>query len=201
VKENCDASAQARRPVPAADHLVAVLAVAAGIDIDRTTPWRALQDLKVADAMRPFQPPLAVPPTPSGAVAEHTDEETPAGEPPAPLNGYQVIELTVTDASPAAGAQLGSVAWPPASMPVAVLRATTPTSSLTPRSPCAPATASASSPPRQRTRHEPRSDGDLTPRGTLAPASPAWRARRTISCRLPVARTAVTAGHSRPGRG
>jgi hypothetical protein len=33
-----------------------------------------------------------------------------------------VIELTVTDASPAAGAQLGSVAWSPASMPVAVLR-------------------------------------------------------------------------------
>ncbi len=33
-----------------------------GTDIDRTTPWRALQDLKVADAMRPFQPKLAVPP-------------------------------------------------------------------------------------------------------------------------------------------
>jgi chloride channel protein, CIC family len=32
-------------------------------DIDRTTPWRALQDLKVADAMRPFRHPLAVPPT------------------------------------------------------------------------------------------------------------------------------------------
>ena len=168
-----------------------------GIDIDRTTPWRALQDLKVADAMRPFRPPLAVPPKAPGgggdgaepdwaalagpvthahdpqavfateslaqtlrqmevygrdglpvlsadgqhaegwvtgssvlrAIArqisegeEHADEETPAGEPPAPLNGYQVIELTVTDASPAAGAQLGAVAWPPASMPVAVLR-------------------------------------------------------------------------------
>ena len=33
-----------------------------GIDIDRTTPWRALSDLKVADAMRPFRPPLPVPP-------------------------------------------------------------------------------------------------------------------------------------------
>ena len=48
--------------------------------------------------------------------------ETPAGEPPAPLPGYQLIELTVTDASPAAGAQLGSVTWPPGSIPVAVLR-------------------------------------------------------------------------------
>ena len=33
-----------------------------GTDIDRATPWRALADLKVADAMRPFRPPLAVPP-------------------------------------------------------------------------------------------------------------------------------------------
>ncbi len=33
-----------------------------GIDIDRTTPWRALADLKIADAMRPFRPPLPVPP-------------------------------------------------------------------------------------------------------------------------------------------
>ena len=28
-----------------------------GTDIDRTTPWRALSDLKVAQAMRPFRPP------------------------------------------------------------------------------------------------------------------------------------------------
>jgi len=33
-----------------------------GTDIDRTTPWRALSDLKVADAMRPLRPALAVPP-------------------------------------------------------------------------------------------------------------------------------------------
>jgi CIC family chloride channel protein len=33
-----------------------------GTDIDRTTPWRALSDLKIADAMRPFRPPLPVPP-------------------------------------------------------------------------------------------------------------------------------------------
>ena len=31
-----------------------------GIDIDRSTPWRALQDLKVADAMQPFRPPFLV---------------------------------------------------------------------------------------------------------------------------------------------
>jgi chloride channel protein, CIC family len=33
-----------------------------GTDIDRTTPWRALQDLKITDVMRPLQPPLPVPP-------------------------------------------------------------------------------------------------------------------------------------------
>ena len=33
-----------------------------GTDIDRATPWRALADLTIADAMRPFRPPLPVPP-------------------------------------------------------------------------------------------------------------------------------------------
>jgi len=33
-----------------------------GTDIDRTTPWRALADLKIADAMRPLRAPLPVPP-------------------------------------------------------------------------------------------------------------------------------------------
>jgi len=33
-----------------------------GTDIDRTAPWRALSDLKVAQAMRPFRPSLPVPP-------------------------------------------------------------------------------------------------------------------------------------------
>jgi CIC family chloride channel protein len=45
-----------------------------GTDIDRTTRWRALADLKIADAMRPFRSPLPVPPrapagTGSAAVA------------------------------------------------------------------------------------------------------------------------------------
>ena len=37
-----------------------------GTDIDRPTPWHALQDLKVADAMRPFPAPLAAPAAPDG---------------------------------------------------------------------------------------------------------------------------------------
>jgi CIC family chloride channel protein len=42
-----------------------------GTDIDRTAPWRVLSDLKVADAMRPFRPPLPVPP----------DDDSPAPDP------------------------------------------------------------------------------------------------------------------------
>ena len=39
-----------------------------GTDIDRATPWRALADLKIADAMRPLRRPLPVPPpSPAGA--------------------------------------------------------------------------------------------------------------------------------------
>jgi CIC family chloride channel protein len=37
-----------------------------GTDIDRTAPWRALQDLRVADAMRALRPPLSVPPQADG---------------------------------------------------------------------------------------------------------------------------------------
>ncbi len=40
-----------------------------GTDIDRAAPWRALSDLKVADAMRPFRPLLPVPPETSGSAA------------------------------------------------------------------------------------------------------------------------------------
>ena len=40
-----------------------------GTDIDRTTPWRALADLKIADAMRPLRPPLPVPPPAQAGTA------------------------------------------------------------------------------------------------------------------------------------
>jgi CIC family chloride channel protein len=43
-----------------------------GTDIDRTTPWRALQDLKVSDAMQAFQPPFAL----TGARERHTPPTT-----------------------------------------------------------------------------------------------------------------------------
>jgi len=185
-----------------------------GTDIDRATPWRALQDLKVANVMRPFRPPLTVPPAVTGTSGatlngdgaapdwpvlagpvtyerdpqalfsteslaqalrqlevyghdglpvlsadgeqvdgwitgdsvlrglarqistsqaeavqaqaaadwDHAGEVPAPREPPAPLPGYRVIELTVVAGSLAAGASLGSLNWPPGSAPVSILR-------------------------------------------------------------------------------
>ena len=48
-----------------------------GTDIDRTTPWRPLSDLKVADAMRPLRPALDVPPIPGtngNGAADHAPD-------------------------------------------------------------------------------------------------------------------------------
>ena len=199
-----------------------------GTDIDRATPWRALADLKVTDAMHPFQTPLpaggdgasagdagladlaavAGPvarqldpqavfageslgqalrqlevygrdglPVISGdgqfiegwvtntsvlqALARqlsaartetaraqlaadwgHEDLESSLREPPAPLHGYQVAEITIGAGSPAAGQRLEDVAWPPGCTPVSVLRG----GRLRPAGPapsCVPVTASA----------------------------------------------------------
>jgi CIC family chloride channel protein len=183
-----------------------------GTDIDRTTPWRALSDLKVAHAMRPLRPALAVPPAPGAdgdgngagpapdwaalagqvtrqtdpqsvfateslaqtlrqlevygrdglpvlspdghqvqgwitapavlrAIArqittsqpataqaqaaadwDHPDPATLTRHPPTPLPGYQLLEITITAGSPAAGRKLGDITWPRASTPVSVLR-------------------------------------------------------------------------------
>jgi hypothetical protein len=52
---------------------------------------------------------------------DHDDSLGMLTRPPAPLPGYQVIEITITDTSPAAGRTLAETAWPPASIPVSVL--------------------------------------------------------------------------------
>jgi len=175
-----------------------------GTDIDQAVPWRALQDLKITDVMRPFRPALPVPPaapddaapdqaaaagpvtyrhdpqalfaseslsqalrqlevygrdglpvlSPDGnhvagwvtgagvlralarqitgtqdeatraqaaAEAQNGEARATLANPPVPLPGYQVIEITITGDSPAAGRKLGDVAWPPAGIPVSVL--------------------------------------------------------------------------------
>jgi CIC family chloride channel protein len=52
-------------------------------------------------------------------------EASALARPPAPLSGYRVTEITVSTGTPAAGARLGGIAWPPGSVPVSVLRGRT----------------------------------------------------------------------------
>jgi chloride channel protein, CIC family len=55
-------------------------------------------------------------------AAPHRSAGAAAAEPPNPLPGYQVLEITIEPGSPAAGRKLGTVAWPPGCIPVSVLR-------------------------------------------------------------------------------
>jgi CIC family chloride channel protein len=58
----------------------------------------------------------------AAADGDHGDAEATLSNPPVPLPGYQVVEITITADSPAAGRKLGDLSWPPASIPVSVLR-------------------------------------------------------------------------------
>jgi CIC family chloride channel protein len=179
-----------------------------GTDIDRITPWRALQDLKVADAMRALPAPLPAAGEPSSPNGQHAravtllpgpvtgrrdpqalfageslgqalrqlvvygrdglpvlsedgqrvlgwvtnnrvlqtvahkintaqvqtaqaqlaaewalpDPESALREPPTPLRGYQILEVTIEAGSPAAGRALRTITWPPGANVVSVLR-------------------------------------------------------------------------------
>ncbi len=57
----------------------------------------------------------------AAAGGEHGDEGAALAHPPVPLPGYQVIEITVTGESPAAGRKLGDLRWPAAGTLVSVL--------------------------------------------------------------------------------
>jgi chloride channel protein, CIC family len=71
------------------------------------------------------------------AGQDHRDTRDMLAHPPVPLPGYQVIEITVTDDSPAAGRKLTDVSWPQGGIPVSLLRG--------------------------RQLHPPRPDSDLAP--------------------------------------
>jgi len=53
-----------------------------GTDLDRTTPWRILQDLKVSDAMQAFQPPFSL-----AGSRKLPDSPSPAAALPGPVTG------------------------------------------------------------------------------------------------------------------
>jgi chloride channel protein, CIC family len=66
-------------------------------------------------------PPQDDPPQ-AAAAGARPDGESSRQEPPNPLPGYQVLEVTIEDGSPASGKALGAITWPPGSLPVSVLR-------------------------------------------------------------------------------
>src|SRR5271169_3934650 len=53
------------------------------------------------------------------AVARHMHAAP--GQPPDPLPGYQILEITISASSPAAGQALGDTTWPPGWIPVTIL--------------------------------------------------------------------------------
>src|SRR6201987_1378179 len=58
-----------------------------GTDIDRAAPWRALQDLKVTDVMRPLHPVLPVPPAPAAMANDVAAAGDGTGTPPEAIAG------------------------------------------------------------------------------------------------------------------
>jgi CIC family chloride channel protein len=58
----------------------------------------------------------------AAADGEPDDAQAMLEHPSVPLPGYYVAEVVITENSTAAGRKLGDVSWPPASIPVAVLR-------------------------------------------------------------------------------
>jgi chloride channel protein, CIC family len=59
-------------------------------------------------------------PQPAAGPAPRSPHDDPR-QAPAPLGGYQVLEITIAAGSPAAGQALGDIAWPPGYTPVSVL--------------------------------------------------------------------------------
>ena len=58
----------------------------------------------------------------SAAVGSRPGPPDPTQEPPNPLPGYEVLEINIGEDSAISGHKLGTVTWPPGSVPVAVLR-------------------------------------------------------------------------------
>ena len=67
-------------------------------------------------------PPQAGAPPAQAAAAGPPDRAT---QPPTPLPGYQVLEITIGPRSPGADKAIGSITWPPGCLPVSVLHGST----------------------------------------------------------------------------
>ena len=70
---------------------------------------------------RQISPPPAQPPPPQPAAGKTPASPDPAPrQPPLPLPGYQILEVTLTNDSPAAGQPLATITWPPGWTPVSI---------------------------------------------------------------------------------
>ena len=82
--------------------------------------WITSQNVLQAVARHMHAAPAAAPAPHAAALAVSPPPAAPR-EPPAPLRGYQILEITISAGSPAAGQALGDTTWPPGWIPVTVL--------------------------------------------------------------------------------
>ena len=82
--------------------------------------WITSQNVLQAVARHMHVAPAA-PPAPRAAGLAVPIPQAAPGPPPAPLPGYQILEITISAGSPAAGQALADTTWPPGWIPVTVL--------------------------------------------------------------------------------
>ncbi len=82
--------------------------------------WITSQNVLQAVARHMHAVPAAPPASRAAPPAVSIPQAAP-GQPPAPLRGYQIVEITISVGSPAAGQALGDTTWPPGWIPVTVL--------------------------------------------------------------------------------
>ena len=82
--------------------------------------WITSQNVLQAIARHMHAAPAATPAHQAAALAVPGPQAAP-GQPPDPLPGYQILEITISAGSPAAGQALGGTTWPPGWIPVTVL--------------------------------------------------------------------------------
>jgi chloride channel protein, CIC family len=83
--------------------------------------WLTTRNVLNAVQRRVSSAPAATAQAELAAEWAHPDPEAALHEPPDPLAGYQLLEITIPRGSPAAGQTLGATPWPPGSIPVSVL--------------------------------------------------------------------------------
>ena len=82
--------------------------------------WITSQNVLQAVAGHMHAVPAAAQAQPAAGTAVSGPQAAPP-QPPTPLRGYQILEITIPAGSPAAGQALGDTTWPPGWIPVTVL--------------------------------------------------------------------------------